>query len=138
MTLKQLIDKYSYADIAPYIVREVEADGDDLRPMAERLLEMELGFAQLKTLKPTFGHIDTHIEVKRLGRRWQVTNLHIGASSDLLSHRLVVAPDVEASEPEILAQCVYQLVAHQAATTKYRDDDDFDDLDNPIMSRGMR
>lgn len=138
MTFKQLIDQYAYPDIAADLRREVALNTDDLRPMEAKMAEMADGFAAMKAMRPTFGHIDTCIEVTRRDGRLRVSNTHLGSTSDLLSHRVSVADDVEATGAEILAQCVYQIVAHQASTTKYRDDDDFDDLDNPMMSRGMR
>jgi hypothetical protein len=55
-----------------------------------------------------------------------------------LSHQINIGDDVTASEQEIAAQCVFQLVAHQAATTKYREDDAFDDWDNPQTASCLR
>lgn len=138
MTFKQLISQYDYKDIADMVKREVELNDTDLRPMDTKLQEMEEGFAAMKAMKPSYGHIDTPIDIKEVDGRLHVSNMHLGSTSDLLSHRLDVAEGVEASPQEILAQCVFQLVAHQAATLKYRDEDDYDDLDNPQTARCLR
>lgn len=138
MTLKQLIDKYNYSDLLPYVEQAVDHNENDLRSRDVKLNEVEQGFAEMKDLKPTFGFIDTVIDVKMLDGRLNVSNMHLGSTSDLMSHRLVVAPDVRASEQEILAACVYQLVAHEALWVKYRDDDEFDDIDNPQTARIVR
>ena len=71
------------------------------------------------------------------GGRLSVSNMHLGSPTDLLSHRLRVATDVTAPQAEIAAQCLYQLAAHEAATQKYREGDEFDDLD-PQMARIVR
>lgn len=138
MTFRELLHKFEYTDIVPYVEREVRRNEDDRRPHEVKMEEMERGFAGMKALKPTFGYIDTRIEVGMTGGRLSVGNTHIGSASDLLSRQIAVAPEVVASEKEILAGCIYQLVAHEASWVKYRDDDDFDDLDSPMMSRGMR
>jgi hypothetical protein len=124
MTLRQLIDQYAYQDIRPFIEQAVDHDENDLRDRSVRLKEMEEGFAEMKQLKPTFGFIDTVIDVKMLDGRLIVSNMHLGSTSDLLSRRIAVAPDVKATDREIAALCVYQLVAHQHAWVKYRDEDD--------------
>lgn len=138
MTFKQLVDKYDYAAIKGYVEAQIAHDEADRRPWQVKVEGVEQCFDQLKRLTPTFGYVDTCIDAKMLGGRLNVSNMHLGSMSDLLSHRLAVAPGVEAAEAEILAHCVYQLAARPAATEKYLDDDDFDDLDNPMMSRGMR
>lgn len=138
MTLKQLLDKYCYADIASYIEMEVNKNENDRRPKNVKMDEMEQGFAYIKGLKPTFGYIDMQIDVKMLDGRLTVSNMHLGSTSDLLSHQINIGDDVTASEQEIAAQCVFQLVAHQAATTKYREDDAFDDWDNPQTASCLR
>lgn len=138
MTFKQLLDKVSYEDIAPHIHRLVTANTDDLRPYEVKLEEIAQGFAAMKALKPSFGHIETPIEVKILDGRLIVSNTHIGSTSDLLSHQVVVSPEVRADDAEVAAHCVYQLVAHASSWQHYRDDDDFDDIDNPQTARCLR
>lgn len=125
MTFKQLLDKYDYEAIVPYVRLEVENNEYDLRPLDVRMQEMADYYAEMKKTKPTFGYIETPIEVKCVGDKLIVSNMHLGAMSDLLSHRVDVSDGVKVSEAEILALCVFQLVAHQPSTEKYREDDDF-------------
>ncbi len=138
MTFKQLLDKVSYEDIAPFIREAVAGNDNDLRPTDVKLAEIEQGFEAMKALRPTFGHIDSHIDVKLIDGHLNVSNTHLGSTSDLLSHQIDVAPEVQATESEIAAHCVYQVVAHAASWQHYRDEDDFDDLDNPQTARNLR
>ncbi|MBM6993854.1 MAG: hypothetical protein I3J02_11445 [Prevotella sp.] len=138
MTFKQLLDKVSYEDIAPYIHQAVSDNDNDLRPNEVKLGEIEQGFKAMKAMKPTFGHIDSRIDVKMINGHLNVSNTHLGSTSDLLSHQLNISSEVTASETEIAAQCVFQIVAHASSWQHYRDEDDFDDLDNPQTARNLR
>ncbi len=137
MTFKELISEVNFADIAPYIEQSVRDNENDMRPFDTKYKEVEKIFEQVKALKPTFGHIVSPIEVKMLGGKLRASNMHLGSMSDVLSHQVVVAPQVKASTVEIAAECVYQLAAFQAATERYRDGEEFEDLD-PLMARIIR
>lgn len=137
MTFKELLNQVTFADIAPYVEQAIRGNENDLRDYDTKFGEVEQAFAEMITMKPTYGHITTPIEVKLTDGRLSVSNMHLGSTSDVLSHRLAIAPEVQASVPELAAECVYQLVGYQAATDRYRDGDEFDDLD-PLMARIVR
>lgn len=125
MTLQQLLARFSYTDLAPYIEEAARNNTNDRRDLRMKLDEVKEAFAEIKNLKPTFGHIDTHIEVRNMRGKLNISNMHLGSVADLLSHRVDIAADVDASEAQIAGLCVYQLVAFTAATERYRDTDDF-------------
>ena len=137
MTFKQLLGQVAYADMASYIDEAARQNAEDLRPQHVKTAEVRRAYDELLAARPPFGFIDTPIEVKMAGGRLSVSNMHLGSPTDLLSHRLRVAADVTAPQAEIAAQCLYQLAAHEAVTQKYREGDEFDDLD-PQMARIVR
>jgi hypothetical protein len=137
MTFKELLSEVTFADVAPYIEQSVRDNENDKRPFETKYEEVEKIFEQVKGLKPTFGHIISPIEVKMLGGKLRASNMHLGSMSDVLSHQVVIAPNVTATPTETAAECVYQLAAYQAATERYRDGEEFDDLD-PLMARIVR
>ncbi len=138
MTLKQLLSTLDYAALLPTLEQLVAADSTDLRPTDMKMRELEEGFASIKALRPTFGHVDVAIEVKLLSGRLIVSNTHLGSNSDLLSHQVKVAPGVTATPAEIAAHIIHQLVAHENQWKRYREEDDFDDMDNIQQAQLLR
>ncbi len=137
MTFKELLKQVTFADIAPFVEQAIRNNENDMRDFDTKFGEVERAFGEMADMKPTFGHITSPIEVKLLDGRLSVSNMHLGSTSDVLSHRMVIAPEVQASVPELVAECVYQLVGYQTSTERYRDGDEFDDLD-PLMARIVR
>ncbi len=136
MTLKQLLSPLTYNDIRPAIERLAAANSHDLRPEQVKLDELQQGFEAIKSLRPSFGYVDVPIEVKMLSGKLIVSNTHLGSNADMLSHQVKIAPAVKATEAEIAAQIIYQLIAHENQWQRYREEDDFDDVDN-IQTGGM-
>ncbi len=136
MTLKQLLSSFTYADLRPTIERLVAENTTDLRPTEVKLAELEAGYNSIASLKPSFGYIDVPVDVKMLSGKLIVSNTHLGSNADLLSHQVKIAPGIANSESEIAAHIIYQLVAHENQWKRYREEDDFDDIDN-IQTGGM-
>lgn len=137
MTFKELLSQVTFAEIAPYVERAVRNNEDDKRDFNTKFGEVERAFAEMATMRPTFGHISSPIVVKLSGGRLSVSNMHLGSVSDVLSHQMEISPEVQVSVAELAAESIYQLVAYEAATDRYRDGDEFDDLD-PMMARIVR
>lgn len=128
MRLKQMLDGLAWADLEPFVRAAIEANADDRRPFEEKEREVREGFEQIAGAKPTFGYIDSAVDVKLVGGRLNISNTHLGTPADLLSHQVKIAPDVTASREAIVAGIVYDLFGHKAVWERYRDVDDFEDL----------
>ena len=67
-------------------------------------------FQELLKVKPEYGSGRT-IEVKLMDGRMAVTNVHVGSPGDILTYRIVVAPELKISKNQLLDAILREMSA---------------------------
>ena len=77
-------------------------------------------YQQLRAVKPEYGST-RHIEVKLLGGKLIVTNVHVGSKGDIVTYQIDVDPELKVSKIQLLDAILREMSADGFDDTEQSD-----------------